>query len=149
MTNRMKFVPKGWGYELWIVNSDLYCGKLLRFEEGKRCALHYHARKDETFFVSRGLVAIHYCKSLTEYVALAREQKPMLLKILAGGQPFYVSPGMVHMIEARTLSDIFEFSTHHEDGDSFFVQKGDELDWGEGQVVDDIRMLKPVFGTTS
>ena len=24
-----KFVPKGWGHELWIVNKEEYCGKLL------------------------------------------------------------------------------------------------------------------------
>ena len=23
----MKFVPKGWGFEKWIVNNEEYCGK--------------------------------------------------------------------------------------------------------------------------
>ena len=26
----MKFVKKGWGYELWIVNKKEYCGTLKR-----------------------------------------------------------------------------------------------------------------------
>ncbi len=25
----IKFVPKGWGFEKWIVNCEEYCGKLL------------------------------------------------------------------------------------------------------------------------
>ena len=43
--------PKGWGYEKWIVNNDLYCGKVLFFERGKKCSWHYHKVKDETFYV--------------------------------------------------------------------------------------------------
>ena len=27
-TPEMKFVKKGWGHELWIVNKEEYCGKL-------------------------------------------------------------------------------------------------------------------------
>ena len=43
----IKFVKKGWGYEKWIVNKDLYCGKLLFFNAGKKCSWHYHVKKDE------------------------------------------------------------------------------------------------------
>ena len=41
MTEDIKHVPKGWGYEKWIVNTDEYCGKLLFFNKGKRCCLLY------------------------------------------------------------------------------------------------------------
>jgi hypothetical protein len=30
-TQEIKFVPKGWGFEKWIVNNEEYCGKLLYF----------------------------------------------------------------------------------------------------------------------
>jgi hypothetical protein len=33
----MRIVPKAWGREVWIVNSDLYCGKILEIGKGKRC----------------------------------------------------------------------------------------------------------------
>ena len=46
----IKFVKKGWGYELWIVNKPEYCGKLLFFNEGKKCSWHYHILKDEVFY---------------------------------------------------------------------------------------------------
>ena len=36
------YVPKGWGYEHWIVNKKEYCGKILFFKKGKRCSWHYH-----------------------------------------------------------------------------------------------------------
>jgi hypothetical protein len=42
----IKFVPKGWGFEKWIVNCEEYCGKLLYFVKGKRCSWHYHELKD-------------------------------------------------------------------------------------------------------
>ena len=38
----MKHVPKGWGWERWIVNCPEYCGKLLFFNKGKRCSWHFH-----------------------------------------------------------------------------------------------------------
>ena len=41
---------KGWGYENWLVNTELYCGKILHFNHGKQCSLHYHKIKDETFY---------------------------------------------------------------------------------------------------
>ena len=51
---------KGWGYELWIVNNDLYCGKILHFNKGKKCSWHYHKIKQETFYVQKGKLKIWY-----------------------------------------------------------------------------------------
>ena len=34
--SEIKFVPKGWGYEKWIVNKEEYCGKILFFVKGKK-----------------------------------------------------------------------------------------------------------------
>ena len=34
-SSEIKFVPKGWGFEKWIVNSEKYCGKLLYLVKGK------------------------------------------------------------------------------------------------------------------
>ena len=56
----IKHVPKGWGYEKWIVNTEDYCGKLLYFEEGKRCSFHYHKSKDETFYLQSGKILLYY-----------------------------------------------------------------------------------------
>ena len=38
----------------WIHNSEEYCGKLLFFNQGKRCSWHYHKLKDEVFYLQSG-----------------------------------------------------------------------------------------------
>ena len=50
----MKKVDKKWGSELWIVNNDKYCGKLLIVEPNHTCSMHFHKDKTETFFIIRG-----------------------------------------------------------------------------------------------
>ena len=52
--------PKGWGHEKWIINNNLYCGKLLSFDKGKKCSFHYHKIKTETFYLQSGLVRLIY-----------------------------------------------------------------------------------------
>ena len=143
--DRMKHVSKGWGSELWIINSSLYCGKLLRFEPGKKCALHYHGVKDETFYIGSGIVVVHYCENVSDYIEQARGKIPMRYRILTEGESFHVPPGMVHMIEARTYTKIFEFSTRHDDLDSYYLKRGDEVDWGFGSVPQWVRDLEPIF----
>jgi hypothetical protein len=44
-------VDKGWGREVWIANGKLYCGKILEIKKGKRCSLHYHKLKTESFYL--------------------------------------------------------------------------------------------------
>ena len=56
----VKHVPKGWGYEKWIVNNERYCGKLLFFESGKKCSWHYHKVKHETFYLHSGKIYLYY-----------------------------------------------------------------------------------------
>ena len=46
-----KEVKKVWGKELWIVNCDKYCGKLLYLDKGATSSYHYHKEKQETFYV--------------------------------------------------------------------------------------------------
>ena len=59
-TPEMKFVKKGWGHELWIINKPEYCGKLLFFEKGKRCSWHHHKIKDEVFYLQSGKMMVYY-----------------------------------------------------------------------------------------
>ena len=43
----MKIVEKGWGRETWLHNDEKYCGKILFFNAGKKCSLHYHKLKSK------------------------------------------------------------------------------------------------------
>jgi quercetin dioxygenase-like cupin family protein len=111
------YVPKGWGYERWIVNNDLYCGKLLGFDKGKCCSWHYHAIKDEVLLLNSGSLKVLY--SSQDDIAKADEI------ILKPGDAFHVPIGLRHRMVALEASEVYEFSTHHEDSDSIRLQRGD------------------------
>jgi quercetin dioxygenase-like cupin family protein len=113
----IKFVPKGWGFEKWIVNCEQYCGKLLYFAKGKRCSWHFHKLKDEVFYVQSGKILVKYSDSddITEASEL----------ILERGDNFHVYTGLKHQMIALEDTELFEFSTQHFDSDSYRIEKGD------------------------
>ena len=51
-------VNKLWGYEIWIENNEKYCGKHLHVVPGKKCSVHYHKDKKETFYIINGELLI-------------------------------------------------------------------------------------------
>ena len=114
----IKFVPKGWGFEKWIVNCEEYCGKLLYFVKGKRCSWHYHKLKDEVFYVQSGKILVKYSDH-TDKLDLADEV------ILGPGDNFHVYRGLRHQMIALEDTELFEFSTQHFDSDSYRIRKGD------------------------
>ena len=113
----MKFVPKGWGFEKWIVNKAEYCGKLLFFEKDKKCSWHYHKLKDEVFYLQSGKLLVKH--SDKDDIIKAKEC------ILLPGDSFHVYRGLRHQMLALEASELFEFSTEHFDSDSYRIQKGD------------------------
>lgn len=108
---------KGWGYEYWIANTDLYCGKLLYFNKGKKCSWHYHEIKDETFFIQEGLFIVLTSENDDIESATRRYMKP--------GDSLHVTPGLRHQMIALEDSILYEFSTQHFDDDSYRIIKGD------------------------
>ena len=113
----IKFVPKGWGFEKWIVNCSEYCGKLLYFVKGKRCSWHYHVIKDEVFYIQSGKILLKY--SDQDDLDNANEI------VLSRGDNFHVQRGLRHQMIALEDTELFEFSTQHFDSDSHRVIKGD------------------------
>ena len=113
----IKFVPKGWGWERWIVNKEEYCGKLLYFNVNKRCSWHYHKIKDEVFYLQSGKILVHY----SDQDDLEKAEQ----KILHPGDNFYVYTGLRHQMVALEDSELFEFSTQHFYSDSHRIIKGD------------------------
>ncbi len=99
----IKIVPKVWGEERWIVNRD-YCGKLLILRKGYRCSMHHHKNKDETFYVNKGKVLLEL------------DGKRIFMK---PGSAQLVKPNQKHRFTGIEDSEIIEFSTHHEDSDSY------------------------------
>ncbi len=113
----IKYVPKGWGFEKWIVNNEEYCGKLLYLVKGKRCSWHFHKLKDEVFYIQSGKVLVKYSDS--DDIGEAKERE------LGPGDNFHVYRGLRHRIIALEDSEVFEFSTQHFDEDSHRIIKGD------------------------
>ena len=108
--------PKTWGREIWIVNNSLYCGKILYIEKGKRCSLHFHRQKTESFYLRSGRLWVKTMPSPESTVVDAFELMP--------GQCMDVPPGMVHQMEALEDAELFEFSTQHFDTDSHRLAPG-------------------------
>ena len=52
--------PKGWGEELWLTNNEKYCAKILRFNKGAEFSMHYHIKKEETWYVANGKLKLCY-----------------------------------------------------------------------------------------
>ena len=107
--NKHKFVEKSWGYEEWIVNNKLYCGKKLFLKKGYRCSMHKHKKKDETFWLLSG-------KVLLEYGGVKIVLEP--------GDSIRIKPNTLHRFTGIEDSVIIEFSTHHEDSDSYRLELG-------------------------
>ena len=116
-SSEIKFVPKGWGHEKWIVNCEEYCGKILFITKGKQCSWHHHNQKDEVFYVQSGKIRILY--GWEDELDLAS------VAVLERGDKFHVPTGMRHRMYALEDTELFEFSTEHFDEDSIRIEKGD------------------------
>tara|TARA_R110002020_G_scaffold218282_2_gene426143 strand:- start:1562 stop:1921 length:360 start_codon:yes stop_codon:yes gene_type:complete len=113
----IKFVPKGWGFEKWIVNKEEYCGKLLYFAKGMRCSWHYHKIKDEVFYIQSGKIKVMFSEE--------DDLQNASSIILERGDNFHVYRGLRHQMVALEDTELFEFSTQHFDEDSYRLIKGD------------------------
>lgn len=108
--NDMNYVPKRWGWELWITNTEKYCGKLLFIKQGRYCSFHWHEKKDEVLYVQQGKLWFTYKLPNSEAI---------MFKKLEVGHAFHVEPFVKHQMEAIEDTLILEFSTQHFDEDSF------------------------------
>ncbi len=107
---------KAWGYELWIINNELYCGKLLVFKAHKQFSMHYHLLKDEAWYISKGEF---------EYKFIDTETAELRSKIVKEGDCIHLMPGQPHqMLALEEGATIFEVSTQHFDSDSYRVLPG-------------------------
>jgi quercetin dioxygenase-like cupin family protein len=114
--SRLEVHPKGWGDELWIINNDRYCGKILRFNKGASFSMHYHIKKEETWCVTKGVLKL-------EYFDLKKAER--LERKLESGDVVHLLPCTPHKLTALEDSSVFEVSTEHHEYDSYRVEKGD------------------------
>lgn len=108
---------KGWGRELWIANSELYCGKILELNEGKQCSIHHHKLKDETFYILDGLVEMRMY-----YEGYPGERT---ILIMHPNETIHIPRNVPHQFYGLKYSRILEISTQHFEEDSYRHVRGD------------------------
>jgi mannose-6-phosphate isomerase-like protein (cupin superfamily) len=117
VTNAVR-VPKGWGYEDIIVNCNEYCGKILHFETGKKFSMHFHKDKKESWYVASG----KFHMILIDTTDATRHEW-----VLEKGQSITITQCLPHQLICLEEGEIYEFSTHHEDCDSYRIERGDVM----------------------
>lgn len=116
MTRLEGFVEKGWGHELIWATNDHYCGKLLKFNAGAKFSMHFHAEKDETWYVLSGRFLVEYIDTTT-----AKMQD----RYLETGDTWHNPPLLPHRIICVEEGTIIEVSTPDSVEDNYRVMPGD------------------------
>ena len=116
MTRLEGFVEKGWGHELIWATNDKYCGKLMKFNPNARFSMHFHAEKDETWYVLSGKLVVRYIDTKN---AEQREQE------LHTGDVWRNQPFFPHQLVCIEEGVIIEVSTPDSVEDNYRVQPGD------------------------
>ncbi len=111
-----KKVNKAWGYEIWMVNNNKYCGKILHFSNKTKFSMHYHLIKDETWYVNQGEFIFRWIDTTNANV---------IEEVLTMGQSVHIPVGLPHQLETIDGGEIIETSTEHFEEDSYRVFKGD------------------------
>lgn len=109
-------VPKGWGSEeIWATN-DQYCGKLMHFNTGARFSMHFHAEKEETWYVLSGKFIVRWINTVD---ASIKEQE------LDSGNTWHNEPLVPHQLICIEAGTIIEVSTPDSVEDNYRVMPGD------------------------
>lgn len=110
------FVEKGWGHEYIFATNDLYCGKLLKFNQGSKFSMHFHKDKDETWYVLNGKFIVKLINTISAEI-YERE--------LNQGDTWRNQPLMIHQLICIEEGTIIEVSTSDSVEDNYRVAPGD------------------------
>jgi len=92
----------------------------LHLKKGKRCSVHYHKIKDETFYLLSGRLEVLLADSPESYKNGDFERV-----IINPKSVLHIWPWRVHQMTGLEDSDLIEISTQHFEGDSYRLVKGD------------------------
>lgn len=109
-------VEKGWGSETIWANHPKYCGKMLNFNKDSKCSLHFHAEKDETWFVLSGKFSVRTIDTKTSKTSET---------ILNQGDIWHNPPLSPHQLICWEAGTIVEVSTTDSAEDNYRIQPGD------------------------
>ena len=110
------YVAKGWGHELIWATNDLYCGKLMKFNKGAKFSMHFHAIKDETWYVLDGLFTV---------ISIETTNADQTITTLKPGDTWRNKPLAPHQLICIEEGTVIEVSTADSVEDNYRVGKGD------------------------
>ena len=98
-----KIIDKPWGHEEIIVHTNKYVMKKLFINAGQRLSKQFHVKKDETVYVSKGLLLLDLSYG---------EGESNIIK-LSEGKSWRITPNTVHRFTAPEdqAVELFEVST--------------------------------------
>ena len=98
-----KIVYKPWGHEEIIVHTDKYVMKKLFIKAGHRLSKQFHIKKDETIYVSKGLLLLDLSDAPGDCNVLKLEE----------GRSWRITPKTIHRFTAPDDQsvELFEVST--------------------------------------
>ena len=116
MTRLTGKVKKGWGSEqIWATN-DKYCGKMMHFDKGAKFSMHFHAEKEETWYVLEGEFEVRWINTKD-----ASHDSQVLRK----GDVWHNPPLFPHQLICYSEGTIIEVSTPDSVEDNYRVGRGD------------------------
>lgn len=113
--DNFKTVQKAWGQEIWLVNNERYCAKLLHINSGWQCSLHMHPIKKETFVIIDGGVNLE----VADTVVPTDEPLEFDHIQLVPGDSYTLEPNTYHRFWSYTDTPavVLEISSTHSDDD--------------------------------
>jgi mannose-6-phosphate isomerase-like protein (cupin superfamily) len=116
MMRLVGFVEKGWGYELIWATNDKYCGKMMHFKSGAKFSMHFHAEKDETWYVQSGKFFVEWIDTKTSKIHQ---------KMLEANSVWHNPPLFPHRLICLEEGTVIEVSTPDSVEDNYRVMPGD------------------------
>lgn len=116
MTRLSGKINKGWGHELIWATNEKYCGKLMNFNKGSKFSMHFHAVKEESWYVLSGEFLVHWINTAdaTQHTTPLKE-----------GDTWHNKPLMPHQLECLEEGSILEVSTADSVEDNYRITPGD------------------------
>lgn len=114
--SRTGTVTKGWGHEEIWASTDEYCGKMMHFKSGTKSSMHFHAVKDESWYIVSGNFKVVYINTKD---ASTHEKQ------LDPGDTWHNPPLMPHQLICINAGIIVEVSTKDTEEDNYRVSPGD------------------------
>jgi mannose-6-phosphate isomerase len=116
MMNNSRAVLKGWGHELVWADTESYCGKLMYFDAGAQFSMHFHATKDESWYVLQGKFELEVIDTKDATISKV---------ILHVGDTWRNKPLVPHRLKCLKEGIVIEVSTKDSVSDNYRVSKGD------------------------